>query len=149
VRVNVTDSAGAPPGSATLTLSVFATLAATAHATPSASCGATEVNFSATVVGGAPPYAYSWQFSDAPVVRESYQVRNFTDVGWHNATVTVFDSGGAMLHRSVSVLLEPCAPATPMGPVWSGLGPWVLIIAIGAMAAVVGALLWRRRVRAG
>ncbi|MCI4318293.1 MAG: PKD domain-containing protein, partial [Thermoplasmata archaeon] len=146
VRVNITDSGGASAGSAALTLVVFPALGVNGSATPAMGCGPTSVNFSASGVGGSPPYAFAWTFgAGGDTAIGPSQTREFTTTGWHNATASATDPEGSHANRTILLLLVPCS-ASPPGP--GGLTTLELgLVAIAAVVAIalVAVVVIRRR----
>jgi PKD repeat protein len=59
-----------------------------------------ERHFIPEVVGGTPPYSWSWEFSDGFTSAEMDPIHEFASAGLYSGTVTVVDSTEATVHKS-------------------------------------------------
>jgi PKD repeat protein len=94
------------------------------------------VNFSVAAYGGAgPPYTYVWTFPGGNLSGTTNVTLTFSAVGRYTVTLEVTDQGNASLRTSWSI---------SVGPVPS-VAAWEVLVAGGTVAAIVVALVWRRR----
>ena len=115
VNLWVNDSAG---HSAQTSVQVYAylPLSVTAlQAAPNPAVLGEPVNFSATVVGGTPPFTYAWAFGDGGVGGNLSNITHiYTTNGPFEAVVTVADPAGglAQAHLNISIKLQALAAAS-------------------------------------
>jgi PKD domain len=158
IYATITDSTGANSTAFTSVEAAasapIAPLAATAsYLAPNAiSTGGATYGFVTTVTGGVVPYTIQWSFGDgvdASALPGSTILHTYTASGSFEATLTVTDARGTVVHTAVGPMIVtlPLAPSAP-APWWS-LG-WVLALATvlaGACGAVLGVTLQRIRER--
>jgi PKD repeat protein len=70
------------------------------------------VTFTATPLGGLPPYSYAWSFGDGASSSLPGPAHSYSAAGNYTATLTVRDSGGRVAVSSVPIDVLP--PATPL-----------------------------------
>lgn len=143
VRLNVTDAVGeaALPVELRVVVATGMPLAATAQASETSAAVGGSVQFTALPTGGAPPYAYAWNFGDAGSGSGSPIAHAYDRSGRYVVTLWVNDSAGASVSTTVVVTVGPGAGSGSGGlPGWI----WVAVAAV-AIAAVAGTLVLLRR----
>lgn len=108
--VTVTDSATprADVTVANVTIVVNPLPAVNATAYPSVAVPGYLVAFNATVTGGTHPLSYTWSFGDGSANATTADATHaYATTGTYNATVTVNDSVGVSVNRSVTVRVVP------------------------------------------
>lgn len=146
-QVVVTDSRGrTASGGATVTVTApIPPLAATAATDATSGTIPFTATFSASASGGVSPYTYSWTFGDGGTSTQQNPAHTFQVSGTYSVTVTVTDSGGRTVTRTVTVT----ANSSPVLGTGSGIPPWVGYVALAAAVAILVAVLMVRRRRRG
>ncbi|HYM40425.1 MAG TPA: PKD domain-containing protein [Thermoplasmata archaeon] len=95
------------------------------------------VSFQGWAGGGAPVYAYLWQFGEDNATSAGRDATfSYNGTGFHTASLTVVDSSGDSATSSASVFAAP-----PPCPLKMGL-PWVpILVSAGAAAALIAAII--------
>jgi PKD repeat protein len=113
--------------------------------------GPTPIRFTGTATGGAPPYAFAWNFGDGHSASGANATHAYAaPVGHLDARLMVTDSNGSVIAANVTTIAggtyagPPCAsrstgPPIPMATLESG------VLAVVAMAAIVMGVRWRRK----
>jgi hypothetical protein len=148
VEAVATDADGGS-ASASLTFPVAPVPTVSIQNGPSAP-GTSAIGFEASVVGGTPPFSYSWSFGDGGTSGLPEPVHQYAGTGSFTVTLWVNDSGGGSAHQTTSI--SAVGPVAPPGsgsgsasgvPLWFWAGLIVLVV-IGA----VGTAFLMRRARA-
>jgi PKD repeat protein len=115
VQLWVNDSAG-HSANTSLVVHVYVPLAVTAlEALPNPAALGEPVNFTATVVGGTPPYTFAWVFGDGGTGGNLSSITHvFTTNGPFTTVVTVRDAVGGAAHGylNISIKLQALAAAS-------------------------------------
>ena len=108
-------------------------LTVTANGTPASGEAPLTVDFTATAVGGDPPYTFSWEFGDGTVVNGSTPSHTYAAAGTYQANVTVTDGGTNASTSSVTVTVT----AAPLVLDHCTVTPGPTAVAEGATQAFV------------
>ncbi len=100
--------------SATVQVELTSTLAASLLATPGVAEAGMPVLFSGQGSLGAPPYAYAWSFGDGGTSSEIDPSHTYATPGTYQVTLTVTDSLGSEVTRSLSLVVEPILGLSPV-----------------------------------
>lgn len=106
---------------ANFSVRVVSGLAVSAGATPSSTDVGFAVDLRSTVLGGTPPYSYSWDLGDgSPVSTSASPSHAYSSPGTYQVTLTVTDAkglqGASSLNVSVHALPQVSFAATPATP---------------------------------
>jgi YVTN family beta-propeller protein len=96
------------------------------------------IEFSATPSGGTPPYTVVWGFGDGSNGTGLETNHTFAVAGDYNVTASVYDSVGGSINSTLSVPVNPAAPASTSSSSGNWVSPLILgLILGGAIAAVI------------
>jgi PKD repeat protein len=145
VSASVSDTTGANDvARASIHVAAATPLVAVVGPVPSSGVAPLTIAFAAAAAGGAGTYSYHWDFGDGTTASASSVApvnHTYSTPGTYTPTLTVADSQGRTLTRSLAPI-EVMATSTPppTGPL-AGVPTWVLALAVTAVfAAVLGAV---------
>lgn len=148
-RVTVTDAARRS-GATSFAIRVIGPLSVTASAMPSQGAVPLTVSFAGSASDGEPPYSFEWDFGDGNSSTLQSTSHTYTSAGTYVTTLTVTDTAGSSVNKTVVIGASPPPPSETTGPAGGAgplSGPWtyvVLVAVIGVAVAVVGLRASRR-----
>ncbi len=108
---------------------------------PVAAVGPGTLQFSSTVSGGSPPYAYRWDFGDGMTSAEASPTHAYASAGTYLITLIVTDSGGHATTTRFSATVPGGGSTAP----WTWIGLGVLGGAVAGAVIVLAAQRIRKR----
>jgi len=131
-----------------LTLTVYAALAAAPTAKPSAPTTGAMVQFYAEESGGTGQDQFGWEFGDGHGSVLESPTHTYSTAGTYTVQLWVNDTGGGAVHQSITVSVSAAPSSAPGGslagvPLWE----WGAIVAIVVVIAAAALLALRRRGR--
>jgi PKD repeat protein len=133
VTLTVTDSQAHSGVDSQLTISVTDPMVVTVQASETQGAAPFKVNLGSTVVGGTPPYTYSWDYGDGTTGGvEATEQHIYGNEGQYTVTLTVSDSCGHKTSKSIAIdaygpvtasadVNQPCGYA-PLNEIFTGAG---------------------------
>jgi outer membrane protein OmpA-like peptidoglycan-associated protein/opacity protein-like surface antigen len=85
-------------------------LSCEASGNPTSGNIALSVQFTGSMTGGCPPFAYSWNFGDGGNSGDMSPSHDYQTAGDYTASLTVTDSEGSICQKSVSIIAVSCSP---------------------------------------
>jgi hypothetical protein len=132
-----------------LPITVDPALSFMASASPTGFFSGRSVSFSATVLGGTPPYSYAWRFGDGSSSTDAAPQHTYGSSGTFLVNVWVNDSGGGTYHQQIDAKVVRTSGGLlwQLGglPLWSQLA--IAVTAATLLAMLVGFSVYRSRGR--
>jgi PKD repeat protein len=130
--VTVTDSYP-HQGTAQTAVTVYTPLSIVASADNTSGEGSLAVRFTASAVGGVPPYSYSWVFGDGGTSSEASPTHTYASAGIYTAKLTITDSRSTTSTFETTITVSKKVGLSNL-QLFIGLGSLGAVVAVGATA---------------